>query len=64
MSKSAFIPYHKGRGFLTPKSYKFCPAWGTSYYMSGVLFPDDLEKETEKEREEARNKFRGEGYLL
>lgn len=33
--------------------HKFCPAWGTKYYMSGTYFTKEMEEETKEEREEA-----------
>ena len=31
--------------------HKMCPAWGTSYYLSGKLFTKEIEEATRDERE-------------
>jgi hypothetical protein len=35
--------------------HKMCPAWGTSYYMSGKLFTPEIEEATKEERQKARD---------
>lgn len=47
------------KGCGRPEIHKMCPAWGTRYYMSGILFTEEMEKECAGERtaaiEAARN---------